>query len=838
MVNELKAKFETVGITPISQINYRRKKTMKTKIPLKANRFTLWPAMCAIGFLINSAYIAHAGVLAYWRMEGQSNVVCTFNGVTDSATASGQGTKTGGCAASGTTNDALITFNDNGNTVSISSTVPPINMFNAGFSGGVGSYNAEAILNKNGALFFPQDQYGDEFSSASWTFEMFIKANGNQSGNGIQSLLKNDENNINYGMTLNESVAGGLRLFIYNGSGFPSVDLTNRNYADGTWHYIVCFYDQPTKKLSIRVRSESDLVSSNSTTLSIDPVVGAAGNLFLGRDTFNTSNPRTFRGLIDEVRISDSVIADGSLIALINANSTNVITSSLNPSTYGSSITVTSTVSAVNTTNGTPTGAVQFKTNGVAMGSAVTLVSGVAMISTAALPAGTTTITAEYGGDGKFYGYTNTLSQVVNKQTPLVATVPTTTAITYGQTLASSTLGTGAVTNAAGATVTGSFAFTTTSIAPNSGTTNVSVTFTPTDTANYNTTAATVTVTINKATTTATLAVNNSPVTYNSSGQAATVSVTASNTPGSVANIVTGGAATQTASGTYSVTADYVPMDTNYTTLTGLSAGSFTINKAGTFVGVSSSENPSGYKDSISFIATLPADAAGNVVFSSNNNSFSTNTVSGVITTSLSITNLPRATNLITVIYSGDGDYSGSTNTLDQVVTNHPPVAGDTTYYRAKGIAFKIIISDLLTNVTDVDGDSFTLTGVGAGTNSATITTNSVKIFYTPSTGASSNYNDSFTYTVSDGHGGSATANINVMVYSPSGPAQMSIPTNNVVNIKFFGIPNFQYVVETTTNLDTPWWPLSTNTAGSDGSWQFTDPNATNDQQYYRSTQP
>jgi hypothetical protein len=45
-------------------------------------------------------------------------------------------------------------------------------------------------------------------------------------------------------------------------------------------------------------------------------------------------------------------------------------------------------------------------------------------------------------------------------------------------------------------------------------------------------------------------------------------------------------------------------------------------------------------------------------------------------------------------------------------------------------------------------------------------------------------------------------------------------------------------VVETTTNLGAAWWPLSTNTAGSDGSWQFTDPNATNNQQYYRSTQP
>jgi hypothetical protein len=35
-----------------------------------------------------------------------------------------------------------------------------------------------------------------------------------------------------------------------------------------------------------------------------------------------------------------------------------------------------------------------------------------------------------------------------------------------------------------------------------------------------------------------------------------------------------------------------------------------------------------------------------------------------------------------------------------------------------------------------------------------------------------------------------------------------------------------------------PWWTLSTNTASTNGSWQFTDPNATNTQQYYRSAQP
>ena len=86
---------------------------------------------------------------------------------------------------------------------------------------------------------------------------------------------------------------------------------------------------------------------------------------------------------------------------------------------------------------------------------------------------------------------------------------------------------------------------------------------------------------INKATPTATLAVTNSPVVYDGSPHAAAVGITVSSVPGSVGNILTGGAATQTNVGTYAVTADFVPTDTtNYTTVTGLSAGNFIINKA------------------------------------------------------------------------------------------------------------------------------------------------------------------------------------------------------------------------------------------------------------------
>lgn len=76
--------------------------------------------------------------------------------------------------------------------------------------------------------------------------------------------------------------------------------------------------------------------------------------------------------------------------------------------------------------------------------------------------------------------------------TPLITTKPTAADIVYGQTLASSTLSGGA------ASVPGCFAFTTPATAPAVGTTLQSVTFTPADTATYqsDTTIVSVTVTI------------------------------------------------------------------------------------------------------------------------------------------------------------------------------------------------------------------------------------------------------------------------------------------------------------------------------------------------------
>src|SRR5204862_7754837 len=103
------------------------------------------------------------------------------------------------------------------------------------------------------------------------------------------------------------------------------------------------------------------------------------------------------------------------------------------------------------------------------------------------------------------------------------------------------------------------------------------------DGANYNALAglAAGNFVINKAPTSAPLAYTTSSRSYDGTAKAATVAISVSSVPGAVANILTGGAATQTATGTYAVTADFVPTDrANYNTLDGQSAGDFVINNA------------------------------------------------------------------------------------------------------------------------------------------------------------------------------------------------------------------------------------------------------------------
>ena len=103
--------------------------------------------------------------------------------------------------------------------------------------------------------------------------------------------------------------------------------------------------------------------------------------------------------------------------------------------------------------------------------------------------AGSYTVTASIN-DANYTG-TKTLDFAIAKATPTITSIPTTSAISYGQSLTSSSLSSGT------ASVPGVFAFSTPNTTPSAGTSNHTVTFTPADTVNYNPVSCTVGVTVN-----------------------------------------------------------------------------------------------------------------------------------------------------------------------------------------------------------------------------------------------------------------------------------------------------------------------------------------------------
>ena len=260
--------------------------------------------------------------------------------------------------------------------------------------------------------------------------------------------------------------------------------------------------------------------------------------------------------------------------------------------------------------------------------------------------------------------------------------------------------------------------------------------------------------------------------------------------------------------------------------------GSLTVNQAATSVGASSTANPSGFNDSVAFMAALPTDATGNVVFSTPNGALSTNSVSSGSATSFAITNLLRGSNVITVAYTGDSNYLGSTNTLSQLVTNHPPIVNDASYTRNAAVnTFKVLISDLLSHASDIDADSLTLASVGPTTNSATILVAGSYVMYANTNAVA----DQFNYTVSDGFSGtnSGTVTINLSSTPLFGQSAIVSTSGGTATLSFAGIADYSYSVSRTTNL-LSWVAIWTTNAPVGGLFQFVDTSAPPSGAFYR----
>jgi len=101
---------------------------------------------------------------------------------------------------------------------------------------------------------------------------------------------------------------------------------------------------------------------------------------------------------------------------------------------------------------------------------------------------------------------------------------------------------------------------------------------------------------------------------------------------------------------------------------------------------------------------------------------------------------------------------------------NQPPVAQNDTAVTDENASVGIAV---LGNDTDPDGDPLTITGVTQGINGGTATINGATVTYTPPLNWSGA--DIFTYTISDGRGGTATATVTVTVNPINHPPTVTL---------------------------------------------------------------
>ena len=307
---------------------------------------------------------------------------------------------------------------------------------------------------------------------------------------------------------------------------------------------------------------------------------------------------------------------------------------------------------------------------------------------------------------------------------------------------------------------------------------------------------------------------------FTTSGLASGDSVT------SVTLTSSGAASTATAASTYSI----VPSAATGSGLDNYNLtynnGTLTVNKATPTVTLTDSSGTlhSGFKDGVTFTATVPADATGDVNFTTNGVALSTATLSSGSATSLAAPGLIRATtNVVAVSYGGDANYDTGGTSITQTVTNHPPSAPDLFVHRTLGLRLYIARSLLTTNYTDADADAITFNGFSlSSSNSVNLVTNSTFLLYPNPVGNGAN--DTVNYTVTDSYGESTIGHINVVV-NPFAASQSATitPSGSSVALKFYGIPGYSYDVQRTIDLSA-WQTIATGLQpGSDGAIHYTD---------------
>ncbi len=399
------------------------------------------------------------------------------------------------------------------------------------------------------------------------------------------------------------------------------------------------------------------------------------------------------------------------------ANTSTSLTSSLNPSVFGQSVTFTATVTVTAPGAGSPAGTVNFLDGVTVIGSCSLPAAApfTCTFSTGALSAATHSITATYVGNANFNTSTSAaVSQVVNKANTSTSLSSSANPSVFGQsvtftaTVTVTAPGAGSPTGTVnfldGVTVIGSCSlpaaapFTCTFSTGALSVATHSITATYVGDGNFNTsTSAAVSQVVNKANTSTSLASSANPSVFGQSVTfTATVTVTApgAGSPAGTVNFLDGatviGSCTLPAAApfsctfstaalsvaTHSITATYVG-NANFNTSTS-AAVSQVVNKANTTTSLASSVNPSVFGQSVTFTATVAVVAPGagtptgavNFLDGATNIGSCTLPAAAPFSCTFSTAALSVATHSITATYVGDTNFATSTSAAVSQVVN------------------------------------------------------------------------------------------------------------------------------------------------------------------------
>jgi hypothetical protein len=400
----------------------------------------------------------------------------------------------------------------------------------------------------------------------------------------------------------------------------------------------------------------------------------------------------------------------------------------------------------------------------------------------------------------------DTVSVTVNQATPTVTTFPTATAITYGQTLTSSTLSGGA------ASVAGSFAFTTPTTAPDAGTAAQAVTFTPTDAVNYTAVSGTVSVLVNRAAPTVTTWPTATAITYGQTLASSTLSGGVASVAGSFAFTAPG---TAPDAGTAAQAVTFTPTDTvNYSAVSG--TASVLVNQATATVVLGGLTAVDDGTAKAASATTVPAGL----------------TVALTYDLSATAPSLPGTYAVVATV--SDPNYVGSASG-SLVISPKGPVFSGYSASTKQNQAIVIARAKILSRASDPYGGKVALPRVfGPSAQGGAVSLVGNNVTYTPA--AAFVGVDTFEVELTNPAGGITRGVVTITVTGTAQPAQnlgQLTLRDGVVDLVFLGIPGRSYVIQRSANL-TSWTVLGSVTAAADGKINYTDPNPLPSSGFYR----